>query len=400
MFDLGHQVYRITATSVDHVDNGTDAVLFLHNAAWTPFSLGTPRPEGSLWDEIVLSPIPFRAGALTLNDYRRLFRLWFYVLFFPELFPTRPIAALVGEKGSTKSFVLRKVGRLLFGPSFNVMSLSKDSKDFDAAITHDHFVAVDNADTPVRWLNDRLAVAATGGTLKRRAYYTTNRLVEYPIRAYLGITSRTPHFHRDDVADRLLLFQVNRLEDFVSERALLAEVDEHRDDILTEVVSQLQRIVQAVQDRGNRPYRTPFRMADFADFALTIANAEGWGDEMVQILDRLAAEQARFAVENEPIVELLDLWLARADGRNDGREVTTADLAEELTSLAALYSITFRFGESGQSLAQHLRQVMDTLRVRYEITEREGGGHTRFLAFRFKPTEASAAAENPGDQGE
>ena len=193
---------------MQHVDNGTDAVLFLHDSGRTPFCLGTPQPDRSLWDTILLSPIPFHPDVLTLGDCRRLFRLWFYALFFPELFPTRPILALVGPKGSTKSFVLRKVGRLLFGASFNVMSLSNDPKDFDAAVTHDHFVAVDNADTPVRWLNDRLAVAATGGTLKRRALYTTNRLVEYPIRAYLGITSRTPHFHRDDVADRLLLFRM------------------------------------------------------------------------------------------------------------------------------------------------------------------------------------------------
>jgi len=309
--------------------------------------------------------------------------------------------ALVGEKGSTKSFILRKVGRLLFGPSFNVMSLSNDPKDFDAAITHDHFVAVDNADTPVQWLNDRLAVAATGGTIKRRAYYTTNRLVEYPIRAYLGITSRTPHFHRDDVADRLLLFHVDRLKEFVSESVLLTEVDKHRDDILTEVVGQLQGIVHAIQIRGGRPYSTPFRMADFADFTLTIANAEGWGDEMVRILDRLAAEQARFAVEDEPIVALLDLWLVQADWWNVGREVTTAMLAKQLTALARSHSIPFRFGESGHSLAQHLRQKKDTLQTHYEITEREGGGRIRFLSFRFKSAEAAAAAEdqdNPNDQ--
>ena len=43
-------------------------------------------------------------------------------------------------------------------------------------------------------------------------------MVEFPITAFVGITSRTPHFRREDVADRLLLFHVERLkEGFVAE---------------------------------------------------------------------------------------------------------------------------------------------------------------------------------------
>lgn len=34
------------------------------------------------------------------------------------------------------------------------------------------------------WLDDKLAVVATGGMLKRRLYYTTNQLVEYDSRSH------------------------------------------------------------------------------------------------------------------------------------------------------------------------------------------------------------------------
>ena len=50
--------------------------------------------------------------------------------------------------------------------------------------------------------------------------YTTNQLVEYPVTAFVGITSRTPHSVREDVADRLLLFQVERMETFGAEGKL------------------------------------------------------------------------------------------------------------------------------------------------------------------------------------
>ena len=108
---------------------------------------------------------------------------------------------MIGEKGSGKTSVLRRIGQLLFGPKFQVLGMSHEPKDFDAAVTGDAFVGIDNADANIAWLDDKLAVVATGGTLKRREYYTTNKLVEYPITAFVGITSRTPHFRREDVAD-------------------------------------------------------------------------------------------------------------------------------------------------------------------------------------------------------
>jgi hypothetical protein len=106
--------------------------------------------------------------------------------------------------------------------------MSHEPRDFDAAVTGDAFVGIDNADANVPWLDDKLAVVATGGMLKRRKYYTTNQLIEYPITAFVAVTSRTPYFRREDVADRLLLFHVERLETFGAESALLGELTAHR----------------------------------------------------------------------------------------------------------------------------------------------------------------------------
>jgi len=90
LFDLGQQIYRITATSVEHVDNGTDGVLFLHDSGRTPFRLGTPQPDRSLWDAILLSPIPFHPDVLTLEDCRRLFASGSIASFFPNSFRHAP----------------------------------------------------------------------------------------------------------------------------------------------------------------------------------------------------------------------------------------------------------------------------------------------------------------------
>jgi len=379
-----NQVHRITADSMELVDNGTDAVLFLHNPKWKPFKLGRPNPGSSALDEVLLSRLNFRDGELTADEQRLLVLIWFYSIFFRELFPTRPILALIGETGSGKTCALRMIGQLLFGPSFEVTQISKDPKDFDAAVSNAPFVALDNADCEVSWLSDRLAVAATGGSIKRRELYTTNQLVEYPVRAFLGITSRTPHFRREDVADRLLPFHVERFDTFTPESELLAELQSKRDAVFTEVVAHIQEILKALRDQKGKTYPTRFRMADFANFALKLAHALGCGESMASILDRLGGEQSLFTLEGELIVELLEFWLPEGNGENVGRWVTTGELCEELARVAKAKGIEFQYAGKTRSFAQRLRNIKNSLRQFYDIEERTEGGRRRRLSFRPK----------------
>ena len=396
LFDFASHIFRISAGGVEQVDNGTDGILFLHNPAWKPFTLITPDSDRSAFDEVILSPMRFREDNLTAEDRRLLFLVWFYSLFFPELFPTRPILAMIGERGSGKTFSLRKVGQLLFGPSFNVMQLTDDPKDFDAAVTNDPFVAVDNADSKVPWLDDRLAVVATGGNVKRRVYFTTNKLADFPIVAFLGITSRTPHFRREDVADRLLLIYVKRFEGFTAESMILHELQERRNEVMSEVVNHLHEIVQALERQKGKSYTSGFRMADFADFALRLAHAQGWGEAMSSILDRLSGEQSSFTMEGETIFDLLEIWLTEKSGENIGKEVTSAQLCSEFAAIAASKKIEFIYKEKTRSFAQRLRNIMSTLREFYDIRERPGKARSRYLSFRPKTSEGELKAK-PGE---
>jgi hypothetical protein len=76
-------------------------------------------------------------------------------------------------------------------------------------------VAFDNADATFKWLDDKLAIAATRGSVQKRELYTTNKLIDFPIHAFVGITSRTPQYRRDDVADRFLIMKIERLDCYV-----------------------------------------------------------------------------------------------------------------------------------------------------------------------------------------
>lgn len=389
LFDFDQVVYTITSEGVQSVDNGTDGVLFLRNPSFVKFEIGEPE-ERSVLGELVLDPINFKDGRLLADERRTILLLWFLSIFFAEIFPTRPVIAIVGGAGSGKSYLLRVLGRILLGANFDVTPLSKDLRDFEAAITNSPFVAIDNADAASDWLEDSLAVSATGGSVKRRNYYTTNDMVEFPITAFLGITSRTPHFRREDVAERLILFLVSKYEKFIAESELLDRVDRNRNRIMTEVVHLLQDVLKALEAQPAGIHQTTFRMADFGDFALRISHHQGWGEDMVSLLERLGAEQADFALEDDPLVGLLRRWLQRE--RNVGREVTAKKLHEDLQFLASRHKVAFLY-QDGRAVAQRLLHIKNMLRHHFVFTERLGSGNKKLYSFRLRTTEDDCAEE-------
>ena len=103
VFDHDRHVYRISQSRIERVDNGTDGVLFVKNPNYEPFELGTPTGKSKGVAETLLGSVRLREEALSRNEQEWLFESWLYAMFFPELFPTRPILAMIGEKGSGKT---------------------------------------------------------------------------------------------------------------------------------------------------------------------------------------------------------------------------------------------------------------------------------------------------------
>jgi len=377
VFNHQNQIYRIAPDAIDVVDNGTDGVLFLSNARAQPFIVQEPDVACSWFDRVIVSMINFAADQLTPDERCLMFTLWFLSLFFESLMRTKPILAFIGPKGSGKSITNRKVGMLLFGEAFDVMPLTEDSKDFDAAVTNSAFVAIDNADTKCDWLNDRLAIVATGGSIKKRELYTTNKMVEIPTHCFLAITSRTPQFRRDDVADRLLIMKVQRFDAFTSEKALLAELLQHRQQIMSEVVYHLQEVVRALRAGQGTDDSGAFRMADFADFAMKVARYAGVEDQVKVIFTKLTYEQSAFTLEGNSIFELLSAWAPQ----NAGREVTNADLCKELAELARKEGTIFSYEGKTRAFAQVMSHVRSNLEEFFIITERSAGGRKTFFTF-------------------
>ncbi len=381
LYNHKNQVYRISCDQIDLVDNGTDGVLFLADSRAEPFEHVLISGEQSRLNSVITSKINFAQDTLTAGERQRIFELWFYSVFFESIMPTKPIAAFIGPKGSGKSITLRKTGMLLFGKRFDVTPLSNDPKDFDAAVTNSPFVAFDNADHKCAWLNDRLATVATGGLIKKRELYTTNRLVEIPTRCFVGITAHTPQFRRDDVADRLLIMRVERFKAFVSEKVLQSEVLASRNEIMSEVILKLQKIVRALRAEEGVDDSSTFRMADFADFAVKVARHEGWEEQLKSIFGKLSHEQSEFTLEGDPIYETLCIWAPD----NPEREATYKELWNELKDVAEQEGIDFReYQNNSRGFVRRMPNIRSNLEEFFEIRSFSKGGRVTKHTFKLK----------------
>jgi hypothetical protein len=221
---------------------------------------------------------------------------------------------------------------------------------------------------------------ATEGSIKKRAYFTTNTLIENPAHCFLAITSRTPYFRRDDVADRLLIMRVERYETFRAEKALPDEVLQNRNQIMSEVVSHLQRVVQALRADQDADDSGIFRMADFAAIAMKVARHAGIETQMKAIFEKLTSKQSAFALEGDPIFELRRTWASQ----NPGREVTNIDLCAEL---AEKTKAPFSYKGNHRGFAQRMFQLRSNMEEFFLIIMRSAGGSKTFFAFTIKQEE-------------
>ncbi|HPZ09023.1 MAG TPA: bifunctional DNA primase/polymerase [Candidatus Eremiobacteraeota bacterium] len=359
-----NQILKITTSNMDIVDNGTDGIMF-QRCQGSPIQVKVPLSENSgKFEEMILDRINFdtEETGLTVEEQQVLFELFFMALFFESIFPTKPLLLMYGVKGSGKSFSLRIMGKLLFGDEWNLSSVTSDNeRDIKVASLHKSFLAIDNADSRIKWMNDFLAKMATGEQFEERQMRENFVYLSMKPSCFIGLTARTPKFRRDDIADRLLILSVKPLEDnFIPENDLLDELEEHRDILWSEIIFKLQIILRQLQQGQKQTFKTKFRMADFYSFACKIV-----GEEKVKdIFRKLQQEQYDFSLDEDPLYELLQIYIEDEE-TIEGEFLSGKDLFFKLSSLAEGHRIKFHYSNV-LSLTAKLRHLWKGIQTKFD----------------------------------
>ncbi|MCU4718378.1 PriCT-2 domain-containing protein [Halapricum hydrolyticum] len=401
--DWGNGYYAVSPTAIEWRPNGTD-VYFLPDDRAEPFEYLPPEERESLPQQIP-GERPMWGGSgdpimrlfgnrinydenatLGPTEQRKQLYLHLHTLPFIDVLNARPIMAWVGKKGSGKSMIQRSIGRFLYGDGYkeSVMPDSKD--DFLAKVTNQALAFVDNYDDGVDWANDLLAAIATGAGIDKRELYTTNTLRRETPRCWLSLTSRDPPFRRDDVADRLLVFRVQRFSDneFIGEGVFQRQVTQYRDTLWSTYLDNIQQVLAEYERRDMGTMSSSHRMADWAIFAQATADALDVSG-VDNLLETMETERASFALENEPWAATIDEWID--DDPNDASTWRSASsLVDRLNEVADSHNLSFTYSRP-QGLGGKLSQYESELSELYNLEIHEG--HTN--EYRFNVTDETTA---------
>ena len=374
------EIYFLDGQTVELVPNGKDGVMFLSNTEDQYFSYQPNTKPGQI-DRFLIDKINFdeASSRLEVSEQRLLFRVWLHSLFFSSIQPTKPLIAFIGEARSGKTFTLRLVGKVLFGGSFEVSSIdARREDDCRINIINSVFVALDNVDKPISWLEDLLASVCTGvGFARRKLFTDTTQITDKPD-CFLAVTSRTPHFMREDVVDRMIPFKVKRWDKASPDDRTLSALMANRNVIMSELIDNLNRMISYYLCNPELDYETSFRIADFAEvgwvytrsMTAEIEKSEGLGNYWDRLLDKLINSQSEELLLGLPIYRCLKIWMQ--DENNHGRAVAAFELfgafkiIEEKKSYGFRHQTTRSFGRSLANIRSNLQNF-----YRIELTKKD-----------------------------
>ena len=78
-----------------------------------------------------------------------------------------------------------------------------------------------------------------------------------------------------------------RVEDYIPEDEVMSDVINNRNEIMTYVIYELQKILKTFEITKTCRYRTKFRIADFAIFGLRIFDSLGKKEDFENILEKV-----------------------------------------------------------------------------------------------------------------
>lgn len=374
----GSESEQITA-----VTNGSDDRFFVDDdqGVPTPTDIG---PHGELWARVL--DLNFAAAGLsgiTPDQQRMALTIWILMLAFPDLMPTKPLLLIEGTHGSGKSLALQLLQLILMGISRPMIIQRNKEDDFGVILLRSPLAIFDNTDSFIDWIPDAICAYATDGSWNKRRLYTDDENMVIRPHAFIAIASKNPaSFRREDVADRCIILRLERRASNTPARQLKEQILADRPRLLGEYLWHVGRVVDELRAGAQVDLGETFRMADYAAFARAVGRVMGWTPEAIsEMLDALAAEQAVFINEEDPLVSILHRWVSyrpRMGPSNIGRLVPIFTLCSELETLAQAAQIQWK--HTARTLMQKLRSPHIEREFRVEIVNT--GNHKSFRLWR------------------
>lgn len=320
-------------------------------------------------------PIPVEGG--TVEELRPLLNMgdadfdvlvgWIVAAMIPDL--PHPILFLCGGQGTGKTSAARMIVDTFDKSPAPTRTQPKDPEGYALSVAGSWATVLDNVSKIPEWQSDAMCKTVTGDAFTKRKLYSDRELSVVSFRRVLAITTIDAGAIRGDLADRLVLVDLETIDKRRTERDIRDRFDEIRPRLLGSFCGLVSATLAALP--GVTLDELP-RMADFAKVLAAVDAVRGTGS-----LGTYLAQSERLAdevIDGDPVGSAVAEWLEATAGTEH-----TLNMKELRRALVAHDGeCADRLPRSHRGLGGVLRRIAPALRLHgLTIVEPRPGDHVR-----------------------
>ena len=192
-----------------------------------PVNLWSPSAAKTLPDPDLTGTLDDIGAALALEgDALYVAAGWLLAALLPG--GPYPVLAVYGPQGSGKSTRCRQLNRLLDPSGLLLRTQPKKTDDLIVAARAAHILSFDNVSKISDELSDGLCRVATGGGIAKRTLYTDADVTVVNVKRPVVINAIVDVVKRSDLADRLMLLELDRVAERRTERQVEERFRQHQ----------------------------------------------------------------------------------------------------------------------------------------------------------------------------
>lgn len=308
-------VVKVTADGYSMTNTTDCGIVFPWHDTFEPFKLPHEPYEGD-WAEAVFGDLHNTANMMP-QEAKALLKSWLIFSLFRSQLSTRPILAFFGPPISSKSTIPHRIYSLFYASRLAVSGVT-GAKDFDDASARYPIYCIDNLDTYVNWIIDKLAQAISNADVTTRKLFTDVEMIRKRRNAMLIVTAHNPRFTREDVTSRLLLITLSPIEPsrLKNETEYYQHIIHNRPALWLSIIKDVVKVLQTPRPLTST---VKWRIEDFALYGEWIADALGYKEDFISGMSALLTAQADIILHQE---ELLTTVLTETEVEN----ITVTDL--------------------------------------------------------------------------
>lgn len=340
-------MYVLDGETVTHQPHGYNGIYFhkTQDNLPQPYEYVTKYQTGGLEALVLDGPnYTVHGKNISLKQVHHILKTWVATFFFPTKMTTKPIVLIHGEPDSGKTTLFRNLSAMLTGDSsYSVTDMPTDIKEFNVLVSQNPYIFLDNVNVNSKQMQEKLAQAATGYVAKNRTLHTNKDVTNLRARAFIGITSFTLDKIQKDVTQRYVILPVHP---FLADRNykrkalsnILEDVATHRNELWSELLDYVNKIVATIGMHGLQATDTQLRMADYVAFLQLTSDMVGL--DYTTMEDFILRMQSETMQENDPIFSAIKKYLAT--GPDFNQKFTGKALYELLCRMDRKFPTTYK----------------------------------------------------------